>query len=1000
MLIFADAGIYEKKDPWLLVLRTGSVQYLVHIQNQRMKFIALTLLFLITGYCVVAQQKVTGSIKGKIVDSINNLPLPDATITLITKEDSANVGFAVADKAGFFEIKNIPTGSFIIGISFTGYAPHNRHVSITAARPVIDLETVLMNTDTAMMASVIVTAPPITIKKDTVEFRASAFKTKPNATVEDLLKKLPGVEVDKDGNVTSQGESIPKIYVDGKEFFGNDPKLATKNLTAEMVESIQVFDDMSDQAKFTRIDDGSRQRTINIKLKKDRRKGLFGRSTVGGGSSERYLGNLSMNMFNDDQRISIVGSANNVNQQGFSATDVISTMGGMAGGGGGRGGGGGSRGGGGGGNPTGSAGNGNTKTWSAGVNYRDDWGKKMDFSGNYFVSNTSTINRSRSVRQNLFANDSTSLSNENSFSRNDNLNHRFGFRWEYEIDSMSSILLTPNINVQHSESESVDSSITTSNTPKSSYKAIEGASARSNQRDGVSFNNNLLFRHRFHKPGRTFTIGWTTAVNDSEGDGLNTSPYSYYNADGSLNKIIDQRQRNDQVTGSFNNTVSTSLTEMFDKDKILELNYAYTFNHNTSDRDVYDYNSLTGEYDSVNKPQTNYFVNDQLSSRLGTNFRVKKTKYDFQLGGAVQMTTLKNMSTRALTGKDSSMSQRFTNFFPNASFNYNMGTRKSIRFGYRGSTRAPSITQLQDVVDQSNQLVYRTGNPNLKQEFTNNFNFSFNTFNVSNFMFFNTNINATVVSNKIVSSQDSISKTTQLIKPVNLNGAWNLSFSGTIGIPLIKVTTGRRSPMNLNLTTSLRYGKDVSQQYKKVGYNTTLGLGQRIRFDYNIQDKLDVGVSANFNYNDAQYQLQANANNRYLNHNYSLDVTYTFFKRFMLSSDMDYYVNSGRAAGFNQPIPLWNSSIAWVMFKKRNGELRFSVMDLLNQNKNIDRTITSFYIEDTFTETLRRYFLVTFMYNLNRFGGRNQGGQNRNGGGGGGQRFNGGGGGGNRGGRQ
>ncbi|NII25280.1 TonB-dependent receptor [Pseudoflavitalea sp. X16] len=958
-----------------------------------MKLFTLTLLVLLTGHCLLAQQKVTGSIKGKVVDVMNNLPLPDATVTITNKEDSSATGFAVTDKTGAFELKNIPAGSYILGISFTGYAPFMRNLDITAARSVFDLDSVKLNTDTSMMASVIVTAPPITIKKDTVEFRASAFKTKPNATVEDLLKKLPGVEVDKDGNVSSQGENIPKIYVDGKEFFGNDPKLATKNLTAEMVESIQVFDDMSDQAKFTRIDDGSRQRTINIKLKKDRRKGIFGRTTVGAGSNDRYTGNLSLNMFDEDQRISIIGGANNINRLGFSSNDMISGMGGMGGfsGGGGRGGGG--RGGGGGGG--GSAGNGNTKSWSAGVNYRDDWGRKMEFSGNYFVSKTSTINRSKSLRQNLFANDSTSLSDEQSYRKNDNLSHRFGFRWEYEIDSMNSILLTPNINIQQSESESLDSVVTISSTPKYNYKAIEGSSSRTNQRDGISFNNNLLFRHRFKKPGRTFTIGWSTAVNDSEGDGYTISPYNYYNPDSTWNYTRDQRQQNEQITTSWNNTVSSSLTEMFGTDKILELNYAYSINESTSDRKTFDYRASSGEYDSVNKNQTNYFENTFISSRLGTNFRVKKQKYDFQLGGAVQFAILENLSHRAMTGKDSTMSQRYTNFFPNANFNYNLGTRKSIRFGYRGSTRAPSISQLQDVVDQSNQLVYRTGNPNLKQEFTNNFNFSYNTFNVSNFLFFNLNLNATVISNRIVNSMELINSTTQLIRPVNLNGAWNASFSGTVGVPLIKVTTGRRSPMNLNLTSTVRYNRDVSQQKGVMGYNTTTTLGQRIRYDYNIPDRLDVGTSANFNYNDARYGFQENSNNRYFNHNYSLDVTYTFLKRVMLSSDFDYYVNSGRADGFNQPIPLWNASIAWVMFKKRNGELRFSVVDLLNQNKNIDRTINEYYIEDTFTETLRRYFLVTFMYNLNRFGGRANGGQNR-GNGGGMQRMGGGNGGGGR----
>jgi hypothetical protein len=930
-----------------------------------MRRVALLILLLFTIQFLSAQNKISGT----VMDGINKFPLTDATVTIINPADSAAIGFSVADKTGYFEIKNLQKGNYLLGVTFTGYRPYTKNLNITLSQFVISLDTIFMQPDTSTLQSVVISAPPITVKKDTVEFRASSFKTKPNATVEDLLKKLPGVEVDKQGKVSAQGEEITKIYVDGKEFFSNDPKLATQNLSSDLVESIQVFDDMSDQAKFTKIDDGSRKRTINIKLKKDRKKGVFGRSSVSAGTSDRYEGSASFNTFNNSRQISILGGANNINRQGFTNNDLVSSMGGMgniSGGGmrGGRGGGGGRGGSGGGGNNN----NGNTQSWSTGINYRDEWGPKIDFSGNYFVSHTNTTNFSQSYRQSFFANDSTAYTQSISNSKNTNTNHRFGFRFEYAIDSMNSLLITPTLSLQHAESFSNESLTTQATSPKFNYKAIEGESRRSNARDGQSFSNDFLFRHRFHKPGRTFTIGWTTQLNGSDGAGLNTSPYYFFNADSTLNRLDNRQQRNDQLTRSFNNTISSSVTEMIGSDKVLEFNYAYTINKSNSDRNTYDYDSTTQQYDSINKPLTNYFENVFTASRLGTNFRVKKQKYDYQLGGAVQFASLENLSNRATTGKDSTMKQLYTNFFPNASFNFNPAPRKNLRVNYRGSTRAPSISQLQDVQDVSNPLNIRTGNPDLKQEFTHNVNVSYNAFNIRNFMYLNVNVAASVVSNKIVNSISKLGDAVQLTRPENLNGSRNLTFSGTVGFPLKKVTTGRRSPVNLNLTTSLRYNRDVSKLDDQLNFNYTRGLGQRIRFNYFIQDKLDLGANASFNYNDARYSVQESLNYTYFDHHYSLDVTYTFFKRFMVNSDFDYYINAGRAQGFNQPIPLWNAYVSCLLFKKQNGELRISGIDLLNQNKSINRSVGDNYIEDTYTRVLQRFFLISFMYNFKSFG--------------------------------
>jgi hypothetical protein len=278
-----------------------------------------TLCAFLCAFCLGANaQKADGVIRGKLVDSLSKQPIPDATVALLHKADSSLLTFTLSNKQGVFEMKGIEPGEYRLLITSKGYLESRQNLVITNENKLIDIGTINPEKDYKTLQGVTVTSEsPIQVKNDTVQFNASGFKTQPNATVEDLLKKLPGVEVDKEGNVKAQGEQVQKVLVDGKEFFGNDPKLATKNLTADMVESVQVFDDMSDQAKFTKIDDGSRSKTVNIKLKKDRNKGFFGRALAAYGTDNRYEGNMMVNKFNGDQRISLLFNSNNINKQGF-----------------------------------------------------------------------------------------------------------------------------------------------------------------------------------------------------------------------------------------------------------------------------------------------------------------------------------------------------------------------------------------------------------------------------------------------------------------------------------------------------------------------------------------------------------------------------------------------------------------------------------------------------------------------------------------------------------
>ncbi|MCC2546899.1 outer membrane beta-barrel protein [Hymenobacter sp. BT175] len=947
--------------------------------QQRFLFVFLALWLGLT-----AASAQTSTISGRAVDAKDQSPLIGANVLATNLADSTRNG-AAADAQGNFRIEGLTPGRYRLTLSFLGYQTLQRVVQLSG-QP-LALGSVALQAGVQLKGVEVTGRAASAVQKgDTSQFNAGSYKTNPDANAQDLITKMPGVTVDPaSGRVQAQGEQVQRVLVDGKEFFGNDPDAVLKNIPAEVIDKIQVYDRASDQAQFTGFDDGNQQKTINIVTKPQFRNGQFGRVLAGyGPQDDRYRVNGNINSFKGTRRISLVAQSNNINEQNFGTEDLLGVVGSNASRGGGGGGGrpGGGRPGGGPGGPGGPGGGNNagdflvnqtggiSKTHALGLNYSDNWGKKTEVSGSYFFNLTDNTTRTNLARRYLAPEGSTQdlRYTENSLATSRNINNRFNLRLEHKFDTANTLSWRPSLSVQRNTGSSGlngrtfqvgDAAFeTTRGTNNSDYRSAL---------TGITASNQLLFRHRFATRGRTVTLGLNTSYNTKDGDNNLRSATS---AQGGVNTTLNQFSELDQVGWRWDGSVN--FTEPISQFSQLQAEYRLSYTPNDSDKKTYDFSNSDQRYSVLNDTLSSVFTSQYVTNAGGLTYRYQNKDLQWMVGASVQHAQLRSDQDFP---RPATTERTFLNVLPNAMLRYNFNKQQNLRLFYRMSTNAPSIGQLQEVVNNANPLQLTTGNPNLRQSNQHNLVLRYSSavpekstsfFAVLNGSYTNNFItNNTIVATQgpIVESGILIPAGGQLTRPVNLDQQYALRSFMNYSLPLTFMKS------NLNINANASYTQTPGLVYSQLNYSRVPSAGLGVVLSSNISPELDFTLSSNSSQNYVRNTLRTTSNSQFFRQNTGLRFSWIVVKGLTVQSDVNHQLYRGLTAGFNQSFVLWNASIGKKIFANQQGEIKLYAFDLLGQNNAISRNVNAAYIEDVQTNILQRYLMLMFTYNLRSFNG-------------------------------
>ncbi|CAL2102878.1 TonB-dependent receptor [Tenacibaculum sp. 190130A14a] len=889
-------------------------------------------------------------ISGKIESEKEHSPIEAATVHLEKAKDSAVISYTISNEQGNFSLTGKSFHKDVkLFVSFVGMDNYSKTIALDQ-NPVVNLGTITLKNETNLLNEVVVKSrAPITIKKDTLEFNVKSFKTKKDANVEDLLKKLPGVEVDEEGKITVNGKPVNKILVNGKPFFGNDPSITTKNLSKEIIEKVQITDTKSKSEAFTGEKGDANNKTINLTIKKENNKGWFGRVSAGAGTDERFEGATMVNRFDNNTRVSVLASTNNINSPGFSFGEIQKMFGGgnssvwFGGNGGfsinGRRFGGGS---------------GIIKSKTAGATYADQYGKGVDVNANYFFSGSSSFDNSKNNREYNLT-DRTYFTNATSNSNDENENHSINADFDIEIDSTFLINISPSFilnkrkgNFSRDEESLDENRVLTNNFTSNAYT----------EADAKNFRNEIGITKKIGKKGAFLKASLVNQIDQSDSEELFSSTREIFGTTPS----IENRNQKSTIDENFDRiqTQFTFRLPLIAKKFFLDTKYQYQNNERENIENTFDFNTTTQTYSDFNSDLSSNFTYKDITKTPAMElvYREKKWRFNFELG--LVNRTLENIDELR---PQLSLRRSFDNLRVDAGFRYRFDSKASIYFDYNIDNRAPSLNQLQPFADVSNPTNIITGNPELKPSQSHRAYINFNKYNwrARTGMFFY--LSGTLRNNQIVSSSsidDNLIRTTTYR---NTDGGYDVwgggSYSKKIqldSINSIKVRVGA----SLNSYKNVSFFNDIKNSAKTNSISPSLG------FSYEIENVLSIEPRYEISFSKTSFENSVSQEQSFTRHSLRIRTRTSVPKKLEWRNDIRYSYNPD-VIGFNKSAWFWNATLAYSILNDK-ASITLKAYDLLNQNNNVRRRATLNYIEDSESTVLQQYFMLGFSWKFNSLG--------------------------------